>query len=143
MGRMTGRSRFPVDASLILNAGTVALSAITTFTAWPLAQVGAVWQNPPDPRDGTVYVVGNVEAVTGSPTTLQLEIWAYDNVALANPVKVSDHPLSVNEWFEIPTDQFAILREYPTKTYWAAKLNIAGGTSPTATIFAYLAPDYD
>ena len=143
MARMNGRSRFPIDAALILHdAGLAALSASTTFALQKLAQTGAYWQNPPDARDGDLYVVGHVESVSGSPTGVSIDIYVYDDASSTNPVLADSHPVVNGEWFEIPVDQLSLLREHPTKTYWAPKLTITGGTSPTVGAFVYLAPDW-
>jgi hypothetical protein len=144
MGRMTGRSRFPIDGSLILRAQAQAtLSASTTFAIQKLAQTGAFWQNPGDPVNGTIFVVGEIESVSGSPTGLTVDTWVYDDVNLTNPVLADSVPVVSGEWFEIPVDYLALLRDHPTKTYWAPKVTITGGTSPTVGIFIYLAPDWD
>lgn len=142
MARMNGRNRFPIDAALILrDAAQAALSTATTFAFRKLAQTGAVWQNPADARDGLLYVVGHIEAVTGSPTSLSIDIVVADNSSGSNPVTAASFPVTNGEWFEALLDQMTLVREYPTKPYWAAKLNFAGGTSPTVSAFVYLAPE--
>lgn len=142
MARMNGRSRFPIDASLILrDAGQAALSAPTTFAYRKLAQTGAVWQNPPDARDGEVYVVGHVEAVTGSPTSVTVDVLVADDAAGTNAVTVNTFKVAAGQWFDFPVDQMGLVQQYAGKNFWAVKVNFAGGTSPTVSAFIYLAPE--
>lgn len=144
MARMNGRNRFPIDASLILNnSGLAALTAATTFAWTPLVSSGAYWQNPADARDGVVYVVGHVESVTGSPTAISLDIVLADDAIGTNTITVESTPITNGEWFETSIDSLSLTREYPTKQYWAAKLNFSGGTTPAVAAFVYMAPDWD
>ena len=139
MARMNGKSRFPLDAALILrDQAQATLNADTDFAVQKLAQVGAVWQNPPDPRDGQLYVVGHVESLTGGTATL--DFYSCEDASKSNPKLQKSVPISAGEWFAEQVDQFSWLANHAAGTHWFVKLNVTGAT---VGIFAYIAPDYD
>ena len=143
MARMNGRSRFPIDAELILrNAGQAAITVDTDLAVQAFAQKGALWQNPADPRNGQLYLVGNVESLAGAGATLSVDLYVADDVAKTNPVLVASYPVVVGAWFELPIDEFSWLRQFPSKSHWFARLNITG-SGASAGVFAYLAPCFD
>jgi hypothetical protein len=137
---MNGKSRFPIDAALILrDAGLAAVTVDTDLAVQKLAQVGAVWQNPPDVRDGTIYLVGHVESLSD---TASLDFYTCEDAAKSNPKLQKSVPLAAGEWFAEPIDQFSWLANHALGSFWFATINVAG-TTHSAAVFAYLAPDYD
>lgn len=135
MSNFSGKSRFPIDAALILrDAGSASLVADTALAVTKLVSNGAYWQDPADVQDGDVYVVGHVEAAVGA---LVIEIYTAEDAAKTNAKLQMSVPVVANEWFEIPTDQISMKRKHPAATHWYVNVNL----TTSASVFVYLAPD--
>lgn len=136
MANMSGKHRFPIDAALILDPGTSPFTASKTLAAWPLVSKGAYWQSPADVHDGLIYLVGKVQALTG---TLSVDIYTADDAVGTNAVKYASFPqVGAGSDFEIAIDQMSIQKAAAsTASYFYAVLNL-GGSSPTATVLAFL-----
>lgn len=140
MANMSGKSRFPIDAALILRDVTAgAVTADTDLTVWPLVSKGAVWQNPADVRDGEVAIIGKFGAFTGD-TTLAVEIWLAHGLDKSSPKLYASFPVDTLGVVEIDFDEISALKRDAAATHFFVRLNIAGTTPSIASAFVYLAP---
>lgn len=138
MANMTGKSRFPLDTALILRDTAAApVTADLALAPWPLVSKGAYWQNPADVHDGTIYVVGTAGINVGA--TLSLDIYTAEDAAGTNSQLYASYPQANGSVFEIPLDEISMLKTHAAATYFYVEVNV-GGTSPSASVFAYLAP---
>ena len=136
MANMSGKSRFPIDAALILrNSGSASLTADTALATQSLVSKGAYWQNPADAKDGVIYLVGKVEAAVDA---LSIDIYTVEDGG-ANAKLQASFPVVAGDHFEFPLDEMALLKRHPTASGWYANINL----TTSASVFAYLAPDWD
>lgn len=140
MPNLSGKSRFPVDAALILRSETAGvINADTDLAVWPLVSKGAVWQNPADVRDGEVAVVGKFGAFSGD-TTLAVEIWLAHGADKSSPKLYASFPVDTLGVVEIDFDEISALKRDAAATHWFVRLNVAGTAPSIASGFVYLAP---
>jgi hypothetical protein len=138
MANYSGKSRYPIDGSLILRASDAA--AVTTDTdlaVQKLVSNGAVWQDPADVRDGEIGLVVQTGAFGGTSPTIQVDVYTAEDASKTNPKLFASYPLAASSWEEIALDQQAMKRKHAAGTHWYVTLNV-GGTSPSIPVFAYL-----